>query len=303
MRYDKGILIALACVGLAGCVKPDSVLFVTDTSLGINVETKPATVSVAFDRIEGYIAPRYDNGALPPVVASIQTGGTVFNPRIRQVYATGAAAVRAVRTPGAPTGPSDLTGGKQLVFFGTATTVGFKAGFDTGTPVPDSLLFGYRRKEFSYIPLGTVTDPGGQQHDTYASALASVDSNTTTTGALSGASGAGLTHAQFIATGLAADTLAVNPDIQRAFGTVAANALNAPPAAVELSNSLAKISALLPSDPVAFKAALPGVVAKAYPDPTNPAAVKLNSFTSKSDLMAYLGQSPIIAEWLADKNS
>jgi hypothetical protein len=300
MRYHQGILIALACAALGGCANPDSVLFVTDTSLGINVESKPPTASVAYDRIEGYIAPRYDNGALPPVVASIQTGGSVFNPSVRQVYATGQAAVRAVGADDAPTSSPTLSGGRALAFFGTSTTVGFKAGFDTGTPVPDSLLFGYRRKEFSYIPLGTDAKTG---NDTYASALASVDSNTTTTGALASGTAVGLNHSQFIATGLAADMLAVNPDIQRAFGIVAANALNATPAALELQSSLQKISALLPADPTAFKAALPGVVAKGYPDATSAPAVKLNSFTAKADLMNYLRQQPIMAEWLADKNT
>ena len=223
MRYHKGILVALACAGLGGCANPDSVLFVTDTSLGINVESKPPTVSVAYDRIEGYIAPRYDNGALPPVVASIQTGGNVFNPTIRQVYATGQAAVRAVGGDAPASNPA-LTGGRRLAFFGTATTVGFKAGFDTGAAVPDSLLFGYRRMEFSFIPLGTDSKTGS---DTYASALASVDSNTSTTGTggVSGANGVGLTHSQFIATGLAADVLATNPAIRKSFQTIGADSV------------------------------------------------------------------------------
>ena len=287
MQHRQAVLVALACASLAGCANPDSVLFVTDTSLGINVESKPATASVAYDRIEGYIAPRYDNGALPPVVASIQTGGSIFDPRIRQVYATGAAAVRAVGTDNAPASNPQLSGGRKLAFFGTSTTVGFKAGFDTGTAVPDSLLFGYRRKEFSFIPLGTTTDASGT-HDTYASALASVDSNTTTlgTGSVTGAAGVGLTHSQFIATGLAADTLATN-------------AMNAP----AFENSLQKVSALLPADPTGFRSSLPGVVAKAYPDATSPVAVKLNSFASKDDLMAYLNGEPIITENLADMNS
>ena len=42
---------------------------------------------------------------IPPVVASLQTGGNVFNPKIRQVYATGTAAVRAVGTPNTPSSP------------------------------------------------------------------------------------------------------------------------------------------------------------------------------------------------------
>ena len=40
---------------------------------------------------------------------------------------------------------------KRLVFFGTSTTLGLKAGF-SGDGYPDSLTFGYKRKEFSFIP-------------------------------------------------------------------------------------------------------------------------------------------------------
>ena len=105
MQHHKAVLIALACAALTGCTTPDAVLFVTDTSIGINVESKPPTVSVAYDRTEGFVGPRYDNGAIPPVVASLQTGGNVFNPKIRQVYATGTAAVRAVGTPNTPSSP------------------------------------------------------------------------------------------------------------------------------------------------------------------------------------------------------
>src|SRR5712671_1370068 len=141
---------------LAGCADVNSVLFVTDSSLGINVEGKPPTVSIAYDRTEGYFAPRYENGAVPPVVASIGVGGSIFSPRVRQVYATGAAAVKAVKTPNAEDGPKQLTGDlakRRLAFFGTSTTTGAKIGF-TGDGPPDSFVFGYRRKEMSYLPLG-----------------------------------------------------------------------------------------------------------------------------------------------------
>ncbi|HXC57449.1 MAG TPA: hypothetical protein VNU97_19275 [Rhizomicrobium sp.] len=301
MQHHKAVLAALACAALGGCTQDSNVLFVTDTSLGINVDSKPPSVSVAYDRIEGYIAPRYDNGALPPVVASIQTGGNVFNPSIRQVYATGAAAVIVTGTPNAPNSPANLVGGRRLAFFGTSTSVGLKVGFDAPASVPDSFLFGYRRKEFSFIPLGTVTDAAGP-HDTYASALASVDSNTSTSGGgVTGLGGVGLTHSQFIATGLAADTLATNSRVRSAFGQLAEASLA--PSVTVFQGALQKISDLLPADPTAFKAALPGFVSKAYPDPTNVMAQKLDSFTSKDDLMAYLKGEPDTAELLASRNS
>ena len=218
MKFDRRIC-AVAAIGLLdGCATPDSVLFVTDSSIGFNVDNKPPTVSIAYDRIEGYIAPRYENGALPPVVASIETGGSVFNPKIRQVYATGAAAVKAVGTRGAQDGPIVLSGDaaqKRLVFFGTTTTLGLKAGF-SGDGYPDSLTFGYKRKEFSFIPLASMTT-NGVKTDVYPAVLASIDTTITATSPKD----TGLTSKQFFATGQAAETLARNPAVSGAFKKIA----------------------------------------------------------------------------------
>jgi len=84
--------LVLATSALAGCNDPNTVLFVTNSSLGINFDSKPATASIAYDRVEGFIGPRFENGGAPPAVASMQTDGNIFNPTVRQTYATGAAA-------------------------------------------------------------------------------------------------------------------------------------------------------------------------------------------------------------------
>ena len=237
MRYGKVILVALGCAALSACA-PDHVMFVTDTSLGINVETKPTPkASVAFDRTEGYIGPHYANGALPPVVGSVHVEGeSLLSPTVTQLYATGPAAI--VVSGGTATEPAQLKGDKQWAFFGTATSVGFKLAFDTtaNVPIPDSFLFGYRRREFSYIPVGTDPDT---HTDTYASALASVNSGTN---AGSNASGSTFHHSQFIATGGAAVALAGDTEIQRDFKAAAvANAIaslspSAKQAAIDLGN-------------------------------------------------------------------
>ena len=64
---------------LAGCQEPNSALFVTASSIGIDVDTKPPTASIAYHRVEGFIGPTDQNGDLPAAVASLQTGGTVFD--------------------------------------------------------------------------------------------------------------------------------------------------------------------------------------------------------------------------------
>ena len=118
MRYVKGFLIIVSVASaLSGCATVDDVLFVTKTSVGFELDSKPATANISYDRIEGYIGPRYDNGAMPPVVASIQTDGGILNPQVKQVYATGAAATNLVVGSGQPAkAPTDLSGSKKLVF-------------------------------------------------------------------------------------------------------------------------------------------------------------------------------------------
>ncbi|WP_291982989.1 hypothetical protein [Candidatus Accumulibacter sp. ACC005] len=212
--YANVTLMVGSILVVAACAAPDHVLFVTKTSIGIDLDSKPASASLAYDRVEGYMGPRYDNGEIPPVIASVKSDGAIFNPRIRQVYATGDAAeivvkARADPAPSTERGPK-LSGGKKLMFFGTATTTGLKVGFTTG--LPDSLTFGFRRKEFSYIPIGTV-GTGDDAYDVYPSILASID-----TAATAGtASETGLRNAQFFATGQAARFLATNAQVRMDF--------------------------------------------------------------------------------------
>jgi hypothetical protein len=317
--------LTLAGLLLAGCAQPDRVVFVTDTSLGINADRSPATVSVSYDRIEGYIAPRYANGVLPPVVASVNLGGSIFVPTISQTYATGLAAVRAVNPNCAPDAPNpsvatvDLcpptslnAGGRvtdaKLAFFGTSTTVGLKLGY-SNDPYPDSFVLGYKRKEFSVLPLGSGTDAKGNPTDIYPSVLATIEANINTVGIQN----ASFDESQFFATGAAAETLASNPAVSKAFNAIVANAAanslsseqQAQVAASvnAYSGALQKVSAQLPDDPASFKAALPGYVAKAYPAPGDPMAAKLDAFTTKDELMGYLKTDPSTTELLASKNS
>ena len=317
MRYGKVVLVMFGCAALYACA-PDHVMFVTDTSLGINVESKPATASIAYDRTEGFIGPRYSDGTIPPVVASLQTGGNVFNPAIRQFYATGNAAVLATsasssntppRQPASSSGPSSNgstdprnTIGK-LAFFGTSTTIGVKVGFDGQAPLPDSFVFGYRRKEFSFIPVDDAdngTGGGG-----YSSTLASIDSNTSTSNpagvTVAGPGSVGLSATQFFATGIAADNLATNPGVARAMSFAAATAASAtlsPTQAAQVqalvgtinqstSNAITKISANLPDD-ASFPATLSSMIDKAAPALSPQAAAYYKKFASKSAFLTAL---------------
>jgi len=214
------VIAAVTTLALSACAAPqDTVVFVTNTSLGVNVENQPPSASIAYDRTEGYVAPRTANGGLPPVVASLQTGGDVFDPKVRQTYATGAAAEIAADPGTNAHGPGDLQGASEdnrMTFFGTTTTIGLKVGFDT-TATPNSLVFGFKRKELSIIPLGA---DGNKR--VYPSVLASVDTTVATTTL----QGTGLTISQYFATGQAAESLARNsPTVHAAFSTITRNAM------------------------------------------------------------------------------
>lgn len=221
MRHTlAAALTAGSMLALAGCASPDHVLFVTKTSIGIDFDLKPATASLGYDRIEGYVGPRYANGEIPPVVASVKSDGKIFSPEIRQVYATGDAAV--IATGGKTSGRNrPMKGTRELMFFGTTTTTGIKVGFATG--LPDSFVFGFKRKEFSYIPLGTVGS-GQDERDVYPSVMASIDTaaNISIDGKKDDTS---LTNSQFFATGRAARQLAATPKITAAFMAIAREAI------------------------------------------------------------------------------
>lgn len=227
---------SLLCTALAlgACADAtNTAIFVTSSSVGINADGKPPTIAVAYERVEGFIGPRSNNGGAPPVVASMETDGSIFSPQIRQTYATGPASVIAV-TAGTGSaasetvdaeekkgGPRDLDGPRKPMFFGTGTTLGFKVGFGA-EGAPDSLVLGYKRKEISVIPLGITRDKAtGEEKAHYPSVLASID----TTSKMTDAPTAGLASKQFFATGRAADILANNPNISKAFRVKSAASL------------------------------------------------------------------------------
>lgn len=228
-----------AAMLLSGCTT-DKVVFVTSTSLGINLDTTPATISVAYDRTEGYAAPAYRSGTLPPVMASIETDGSAIAPEIRQVYATGPAAVIVAGGQGEE--PRDLTGRRgRLAFVGTSTTVGLKASFTTG--VPESLNFGYKRKEFSYVPLG-CQDGGSaacdaSQGDLYPSVIGAFDTTVRTPSA----SGTMLRTRQFVATGSAAAALA--PKLQPEFARIAKRSVAFEGGRLEATAHLARVESVV----------------------------------------------------------
>ena len=240
--------LVVTCGLLAACASPaESVYFITKTSTSVvDADSLPAGISFGYDRVEGYAGPRFSDGSLFPVASSIESKGSGINREVRQAFATGKAALIVTgrlavdgnssninsndkHTGSTPTGLSADTRPaaaekRKVVFFGTATSVGLKVGFDTSSPVPTSFTLGYKRKELAVVPvdqhlqttsvLGSFTNGVG---------VAAVPDAAASAPASASATGAAPTERvrfdvqQYFATGAAAENLAGLSSIQAQF--------------------------------------------------------------------------------------
>jgi hypothetical protein len=242
----KNHILALSSLSVAllvsGCSGPDGALFLTTTKIAIDGDTSEQAVSIGYDRFEGFIAPAYETGAVPPVLAKIDANLSLLEPRVKQFYATGNAAVlvtcgdttavkatastvtkatnpQAVETIKCPETLERLrTGDRRTMVFGTGTVGGLKVSWISNSP--DSITFGYKRREFSWLPIipekkatpgqtspsaATVTTPPlTVAEEGYGSVLAAFDLDNQTTTPQNTVLGI----KQFFATGAAAEGLA-----------------------------------------------------------------------------------------------
>ena len=218
MTHFRALAALTAVILLAGCT--DYATFVTATNIGINADVKTQDLSIGYGRTELFTGPGYpEQGEAPRAVGYINSDLHVFQPHIRQLYATGDAA-ELVTTPRLPNPPNSdpmpeppYYGQRRALVFATGAIVGLKLGFGAGTaPVPSSIKFGYNREEASVIPLRSDV-PTEQHRDRYAPVLASMDMN------LGGATQANakLGITQFFATGSAARNLAARDEFRQYF--------------------------------------------------------------------------------------
>jgi hypothetical protein len=219
MTHLRALVALTSLLGLVGCT--DYATFVTATNIGINADVKTQDVSIGYGRTELFTGPGYpEQGEAPRAVGYINSDLHVFQPHIRQLYATGDAAelVTMPRLPNAPA-PNPPTeppyyGQRRALVFATGANVGLKLGFGAGTaPVPSSIKFGYNREEASVIPLRSDI-PTEQHRDRYAPVLASMDMNL---GGTTSQASTNLGITQFFATGSAARNLAARDEFRRYF--------------------------------------------------------------------------------------
>ena len=227
-RSVSGPALAVLALTLGACASPrQNAIFVTKTSLSVfDAESAPVGVSFAYDRVEGYAGPRFEDGSVFPVVGYLETDNSHFLRDVRQTYATGKAAALITKADDGKAGSvlsdskADQPAGEKTdkaaatqerppaLFFATSTMVGLKIAFQPGNYGLDSFTFGYKRKEASVIPVE-------KGHST--SVFASIDTSGGVVDPLgTKAAGDSTTNparfklTQFFATGIAAEQIAAS---------------------------------------------------------------------------------------------
>lgn len=229
---------------IQGCaVGYNSTLFMTKSNIGIDADTKPPTLEVSIARREGVIAPGFEGGQTPPVLASFRTDANPFSRfffGVKSTFAGGDAAVALSSTSETQfdsaaclskqpdkneiLGVFDISvpekGAVRPFIFGTDTTFGLKVAWSGTTgQIPDTVKLGFNRKEFAWAPVfGTNVAkckiPGTDQDGTYAvwmpPFLAVLDND------LQSGTPAqtGIKWLQYFATGKSATTLASREEVR-----------------------------------------------------------------------------------------
>ena len=168
-------------LALSGCaIGFDTVFFATRSNLGVDIDTQPPTAEISIARRELVIGPSFEGGQKPPVLASFRSnirGILGLWANVASTFAGGDAADTMTKYFGDPDKtdavdsrlclskkpvPTVLGSSRQLpgpgetrpFVFATDTTIGLKVAWSgTTAQYPDSLKFGYNRKEFAFAPV------------------------------------------------------------------------------------------------------------------------------------------------------
>ena len=238
-RLSRLVSTITVLLGVTACAQSDRVVFVTATEVAVSGDLTYGSANIGYDRTELVIAPAYpDTGAIPPVYAKVDSNLELFSPSVRQLYATGEAArlvTNEDRDP--PDRDGVLEGDRRVMVFGTTSNIGLNlrwVGSSQVVGAPESIVLGYKRKEFSIIPLRSREqgdpdrgpDPGP---DRYGSVIAGLSMGVETDVARD----AGFEASQFIATGDAANFVAESDDARELFRQDAEGTLSRAAAAVK----------------------------------------------------------------------
>ncbi|MGD9615344.1 MAG: hypothetical protein AB7H90_09365 [Alphaproteobacteria bacterium] len=305
MKHFRTAGILFTISGLPACT--DYATFVTATDIGITADAHMRSAAIGYNRAELFTGPGYpEQGEAPRAVGFIKSDLQIFDPHIKQLYATGEAAelVTLERLPPTPPIQSVLTkdpnyyGQRRPLVFGTGANIGLKVSFNgAAAPIPTTFKFGYNREELSIIPLRR-DEPTKEQRDRYASVLASIELNLKT---VEGASGTTFGITQFFATGAAALNLAKLPRIREYFGMQAT-------AAIQHATSLEELNQVLNNDTLKIKSYF---AASGYTEFSRETLLKapghydeipldLKTAATETDFFTALAKYPLLTSTLAD---
>ncbi|WP_257325739.1 hypothetical protein [Pseudoalteromonas rhizosphaerae] len=172
MKKNRIFILAMSVILASGCsnLGKKNVLFVTKTSLGVDVDSTPPAIDVGYARKEGTVAPVFEDGQVLSQMAAFSTKQGLVNQAAGQSFATGNAAElmtkylisNATVTTGDTIGMDEVLkihtikrkGEPERYFFGTDMSFGLKVGLAVENGgMPDSLSLGYKRKESTFVPL------------------------------------------------------------------------------------------------------------------------------------------------------
>jgi len=234
---------------LAGCAGYNNTLFMTKSNVGLDFDSKPPTLEVSIARKEAVIAPSFEGGKTPPVLASFKPhagSGSAFASfafGVDQTFAGGDAAKAMAMLYNLPTATNPCLydsslelsekppyencfqkipgkGATRPFIFGTDTSFGFKAAWSgTGGQIPDTVRLGFNRKEFAWAPISAtpVLRPDGSEdchkvNVKMPAFLATIESSQN----ISGDGSTRVQGLQYFATGQAATYLAMQQDVRKA---------------------------------------------------------------------------------------
>lgn len=242
----KTLPLATLAALLTGCAGYNHTLFMTKSNAGLDFDAKPPTAEITISRKEAVIAPAFEGGQTPPVMASFKPESKISGPFVNfflgvdQTFAGGDAArvmselynestpkdrnpstydstLKLTTEPKGPIKALDVAkpGKIRPFIFGTDTMLGLKVAWSgAGGQMPDTVKAGFNRKEFAWAPL-TMTqvtnDTNAPWRVKMPSFLATIDSQIE-----AGTNKTGITALQYFATGEAATRLALQPDVRAA---------------------------------------------------------------------------------------
>lgn len=249
------VVAALPC--LVGCqFGKEEVVFVTNTSIGVDFDAQTPKASIGYSRFEGVLEPQFEQGQTLPVLSSLNAQVSLLTLGAGHSFATGTPAVvfgesfssskpyfttditaRDRLRPGGdlllkgPTATADKVENlradwivtktkpedRRRVIFTTSTKLALDVEFESGAGgAPTSLNVGYKRKEWAYAPLVTAKIDGTGYKFVALPALLA----TADAGTQVGKGDAKVRVSQTFATGAAATWLSSHPAIRKVLGTL-----------------------------------------------------------------------------------